>query len=97
MLITLPTTSQKKSINIVPTEVDSYFRHQEIKGYVHDMGATILGGVGGHVEFYTANDITKIMQMYLNKGKYGGKTYFSSDTIEKFNTCYFCANDNRRA
>ena len=61
------------------------------------MGAAMLGGVGGHAGvFSTANDVAKIMQMYLNKGKYGGKTYFSSDTIDKFNTCYFCANDNRR-
>ena len=88
---------KKNLSNIVPTEVDSYFRHQEIKGYVHDMGAAMLGGVGGHAGvFSTANDVAKIMQMYLNKGKYGGKTYFSSDTIDKFNTCYFCANDNRR-
>ena len=88
---------KKNLSNIVPTEVDSYFRHQEIKGYVHDMGAAMLGGVGGHAGVFSiANDVAKIMQMYLNKGKYGKKTYFSSDTIDKFNTCYFCANDNRR-
>ena len=62
------------------------------------MGAAMLGGVGGHAGvFSTANDVAKIMQMYLNKGKYGGMTYFSSDTIDKFNTCYFCENDNRRS
>ena len=88
---------KKKLSNIVPTEVDSYFRNQEIKGYVHDMGAAMLGGVGGHAGvFSSANDVAKIMQMYLNNGKYGGKTYFSSETIDKFNTCYFCENENRR-
>ena len=88
---------KKKLSNIVPTEVDSYFRHQEIKGYVHDMGAAMLGGIGGHAGLFSnANDVAKIMQMYLNNGKYGGKTYFSSETIDKFNTCYFCENENRR-
>src|SRR5690606_32849273 len=30
---------------IVPSEVDNYFRHQTIQGYVHDMAAAMLGGV----------------------------------------------------
>ena len=51
---------KKNLSNIVPTEIDSYFRHQEIKGYVHDMGAAMLGGVGGHAGvFSTANDVAK--------------------------------------
>ena len=33
---------------IVPTEEDDYFRHQKIHGEVHDPGAAMLGGVGGH-------------------------------------------------
>ncbi|MCH1417240.1 MAG: serine hydrolase, partial [Flavobacteriaceae bacterium] len=33
---------------IVPSEIDTYFRHQELDGHVHDMGAAMQNGVGGH-------------------------------------------------
>jgi CubicO group peptidase (beta-lactamase class C family) len=82
---------------IIPTEIDDYYRFQNIKGYVHDMGAAMQGGVGGHAGIFSnANDVAKIMQMYLQKGYYGGKRYFKVETIEKFNTCYYCDKDNRR-
>jgi beta-glucosidase-like glycosyl hydrolase/CubicO group peptidase (beta-lactamase class C family) len=82
---------------IVPTEIDDYFRYEKIQGYVHDMGAAMQNGVGGHAGIFSnANDVAKIMQMYLQKGYYGGKRYFKTETIDKFNTCYFCENDNRR-
>lgn len=82
---------------IVPTEEDSYFRFDTVHGYVHDMGAAMQNGIGGHAGIFSnANDIAKIMQMYLQKGIYGGKQYFKSATLDKFNTCYFCVNDNRR-
>lgn len=85
------------SKKIVPTEIDDYYRHQEVHGYVHDMGAAMQNGVGGHAGvFSNANDVAKIMQMFLQKGFYGGKRYFKPETIDKFNTCYFCENDNRR-
>lgn len=83
--------------NIVPTEVDDYFRHQKIHGYVHDMGAAMQGGVGGHAGvFSNANDVAKIMQMYLQEGYYGGKRYFKPQTINKFTTCHYCDSNNRR-
>ncbi len=82
---------------IVPTEEDDYYRYQKVHGYVHDMGAAMQNGVGGHAGvFSNANDVAKIMQMYLQKGFYGGKQYFKPETIDKFNTCYFCDNNNRR-
>jgi len=82
---------------IIPTEIDDYFRYQEVHGYVHDMGAAIQGGVGGHAGIFSnANDVAKIMQMYLQKGFYGGKRYLKLETIDKFNTCYYCERDNRR-
>ena len=83
---------------IVPTEEDNYYRYQRIHGYVHDMGAAMQGGVGGHAGIFSnANDVAKIMQMYLQKGYYGGKRYFKTQTLEKFNTCYYCSRGNRRA
>jgi beta-N-acetylhexosaminidase len=83
--------------NIVPTEIDDYYRYQEIQGYVHDMGAAMQNGVGGHAGIFSnANDIAKIMQMYLQKGFYGGKRYLKPETIDKFNTCYYCNKEVRR-
>ncbi len=82
---------------IVPTEVDTYYRYGKVQGYVHDMGAAMQNGVGGHAGvFSNANDVAKIMQMYLQKGFYGGKRYLKPETIDKFNTCYYCEKNNRR-
>ncbi|MEM6516281.1 MAG: glycoside hydrolase family 3 N-terminal domain-containing protein [Bacteroidota bacterium] len=90
-------SSKFSNKNLIPTEVDDYFRFQEIKGYVHDMGAAMQNGVGGHAGIFSnANDVAKIMQMYLQKGYYGGKRYFKTETIEKFNTCHYCDRDVRR-
>ena len=70
---------------IVPTEEDRYWRQQKVHGHVHDMGAAMLGGVSGHAGlFANANDIAIIMQMLLNEGYYGGKQYFSPETVKLF-------------
>ncbi|MGS2740617.1 glycoside hydrolase family 3 N-terminal domain-containing protein [Sinomicrobium sp. M5D2P17] len=82
---------------IVPSEADDYFRYEVIQGYVHDMAAAMKGGVSGHAGLFSdANDIAKIMQMYLQKGYYGGKQYFKEGTVDKFNTCYYCSRDVKR-
>jgi CubicO group peptidase (beta-lactamase class C family) len=91
-----PLTKFEKSL-IPPTEIDTYFRHQTIQGYVHDMEAAMEGGVGGHAGIFSNSmDVAKMMQMYLQKGTYGGRTYFSDKTFDDFNTCYFCKESNRR-
>lgn len=83
--------------NIVPTEEDNYFRMQKVHGYVHDQGSAMLGGVSGHAGvFSNVNDIAKIMQMYLWDGFYGGKRYFGPETMQAFNTCYYCDDNVRR-
>ncbi|WP_429725812.1 glycoside hydrolase family 3 N-terminal domain-containing protein [Aquimarina litoralis] len=82
---------------IVPTENDQAYRKEIIHGYVHDQGAAMFGGIGGHAGlFANANDVTKMMQMYLNGGYYGGKQYISSQTIAEFNTCSYCHKKVRR-
>ena len=82
---------------IVPTENDDYYRNQLLQGYVHDMGAAMLGGVGGHAGlFANANDVAKIMQMYLQNGFYGGRRFLKESTIKKFNTRYYAKYDVRR-
>lgn len=92
----LPLTKFSKK-NIVPTEKDTYYRNQLIHGYVHDMGAAMQGGIGGHAGLFSnSNDIAKIMQLFLQKGYYGGKRYFQPKTFDKFNQRYFESNKVRR-
>ena len=82
---------------IIPTEKDNYFRDQLLVGDVHDMGAAMQGGVGGHAGLFSnANDLAILMQMYLEKGTYAGKEYFKSSTIKEYTRCQFCRKNNRR-
>lgn len=72
-----------------PTEEDAYFRHQRIQGYVHDMGAAMLGGVSGHAGLFSnANDLAKVFQMLLNGGTYCWRPYLKPETVREFTTRY---------
>ena len=58
-----------KKENIVPSEVDNYFRKTKLQGYVHDMGAAMQSGVGGHAGLFgNAYDVAAMMLMYLQEG-----------------------------
>jgi beta-N-acetylhexosaminidase len=82
---------------IVPTELDTYYRHQLLQGHVHDMGAAMQGGVAGHAGVFSdALGVAKIMQLYLQKGQYGGRRYFSEEVFDKFNALYYDLKKNRR-
>src|SRR5690606_22156163 len=82
---------------IMPTENDKIFRKQLLQGYVHDQGAAMLGGVAGHAGLFSnAEDLAKMMQMYLNMGEYGGRRYVDSTTLREFTKCQYCLNGNRR-
>lgn len=79
-----PTKNHSLS-NIVPTEMDSFFRQQHIRGYVHDEAAAILGGVAGHAGlFSSAEDLGILFQMLLNGGIYKKKRYLKAETIQYF-------------
>jgi CubicO group peptidase (beta-lactamase class C family) len=83
--------------SIAPTENDTYFRNQLLRGYVHDPGAAMQNGVGGHAGLFSnTNDMAKLMQMYLNGGVYGGKRYIKEKTLREFTSCQYCRKDNRR-
>jgi CubicO group peptidase (beta-lactamase class C family) len=74
---------------IVPTENDLFFRRQLLRGYVHDMGAAMLGGVSGNAGLFScANDLAKMMQMYLNGGWYGDRRYIQASTLARYTSCY---------
>ena len=62
---------------IVPTEEDRFLRRQLLRGYVHDEAAAFQGGVSGNAGLFSnADDLAKVLQLYLNLGSYGGLRYF---------------------
>lgn len=70
---------------IVPTENDGFLRKQLVQGYVHDEGAAFMGGVSGNAGLFSnANDLSKLYQMWLNKGTYGDEEYLSEKTCLLF-------------
>ncbi|AMR27745.1 hypothetical protein A0257_11995 [Hymenobacter psoromatis] len=82
---------------IAPTEYDSVFRHQLVRGTVHDESAALLGGVSGHAGLFgSANDLAKLVQLYLWQGRYGGQQLIKAATMDEYTRCQFCP-ANRRA
>lgn len=74
-----------KQEEIIPSSIDQLYRKTELKGHVHDPAAALLGGIAGHAGlFSTAEDLAKMMQMYLNQGTYGGEYYLAPETIAMF-------------
>jgi CubicO group peptidase (beta-lactamase class C family) len=73
------------SSRIVPTEQDTWFRKEMLRGYVHDPMAAKLGGVSGNAGlFASANDLAILYQMVLNGGNYGGIKYYNPETVKLF-------------
>jgi len=82
--------------HVVPTEDDQAFRKQLLRGYVHDPGAAMLGGVAGHAGvFSNAWSLAHIMQLFLNKGQIAGMNFFSEATYQEFTKQQYPG--NRRA
>lgn len=78
---------------IMPTENDKAFRKQTVQGFVHDPGAAMLGGVGGHAGLFSnATDLAALMQMILNKGTYGGVQYLKPEVVEEYTKAQFAGN-----
>ncbi|WP_300021906.1 serine hydrolase [uncultured Maribacter sp.] len=92
----LPSTKNFNN-KIIPTEVDTMYRHTLTQGWVHDENASLLGGISGNAGLFgTADDLAIIMQMFLQNGLYAGKRYISEKTIKEFTKVQYPANDNRR-
>ena len=84
-------------MTIAPTEHDVLFRKQVIRGTVHDPGAAIMGGVGGHAGLFAkASDVGRMMQLYLDGGSYMGQSYVDAATVKAFTACVACEDGNRR-
>jgi len=82
---------------MIPTEIDTFFRKTPLHGVVHDEGAAMMNGVSSNAGLFgTTLDLAKLMQMYLWKGAYGGRQYISENTLELFTACHYCNEGNRR-
>jgi len=82
---------------IVPTEIDTFFRMETLKGVVHDEGAAMMLGVSGNAGLFSnAGDLAKVYQMLLNDGELDGKRYLTPEAIYEFSKCQFCGTGNRR-
>ena len=78
---------------IAPTERDMLFRKQLVHGHVHDPGAAMLGGVGGHAGLFSnATDLASLMQLFMNRGYYGGERYLSEAVVEEYTRAQFPGN-----
>ena len=54
-----------------------------LRGKVHDEKAYILGGVAGHAGlFSTVGDISKFIEMIMNRGYFQGRRFFSEPTVD---------------
>lgn len=85
------------SNNIVPTEIDSFWRKSLTKDWVHDENAALMGGISGNAGLFgSALDLAKMMQMYCNYGYYDMKQYVSERTVKEFTKVQFPQNGNRR-
>lgn len=72
-------------IAIMPTENDTRFRHQLVRGYVHDQGAALCGGVQGHAGlFANASDLAILFAMLEQNGQWEGVQYLKPSTIRLF-------------
>ncbi|MDR2389713.1 MAG: serine hydrolase [Tannerellaceae bacterium] len=73
------------TVRIVPTENDTAIRHRLLRGYVHDEVAAFFGGVSGNAGLFAdARDLAKMLQLFLNRGCYGGERYVSEETMRLF-------------
>lgn len=80
---------------IAPTADEPIFRHQLIRGDVHDPGSAMYGGVAGHAGLFSdAYDLALLEQMLLNNGKMNGITFLKPSTIQFF-TAYHSAISRR--
>lgn len=95
--LTFNPKNKNLSNKIVPTEIDTLFRHTTTHGWVHDENAALLGGVSGNAGlFSTAEDLVKIMQLYQNYGSFNGTHFISENTVKEFTSVQFPENENRR-
>lgn len=83
---------------IIPTEYDSLFRQTLIHGYVHDEGAIMMGGISGHAGLFgNANDLSKVMYMFMKNGSFGKERILKTEVVRECTSYQFPEKGIRRA
>ena len=81
---------------IVPTEIDTFFRQEPIHGVVHDEGAILMDGISGNAGLFSkASDLAKLMELFLASGRMDTTQYLRPQTVRLFTSSQYP--DNRRA
>jgi beta-glucosidase-like glycosyl hydrolase/CubicO group peptidase (beta-lactamase class C family) len=93
-----PWRKNDELFNVMPTEHDTYFRMQTLRGYVHDQTAALFGGVCGHAGlFSTAHELSVFFEMLRQGGTYKGHRFFAESTVKKFTATYPLHHCKRRS
>ena len=70
---------------IVPTAHEPWMRGGTLRGFVHDEGAAMLGGVAGHAGLFgNARDLARLFQLVNNGGSLNGVDFLQPETVEQF-------------
>ena len=82
---------------VVPTEIDTLFRHDVTQAWVHDENAALLGGVSGNAGLFgSAMDAALMMQFYMNFGRYANQQLLATNIVKEFTKVQYPENNNRR-
>lgn len=82
---------------IAPTEHDEVFRQRVVRGTVHDPGAAMQGGVGGHAGLFSnAYDLAELGELWLRGGTLRGVELIEKDVLTAWTERGFPESDNRR-
>ena len=74
---------------IAATEVDTIYRHEHVRGVVHDENAYAMGGVAGHAGlFSSARDLAAFGRVMLSGGATAQGSLFGVRAIDTFTRRY---------
>lgn len=70
---------------LVPTITDNWMRGGLLRGYPHDEGAALLGGVAGHAGLFgNARDLGLLFQLLNDRGRFAGEQLLLPETVDRF-------------
>lgn len=82
---------------IVPTEKDTIFRMTLVHGNVHDEAAAMLNSKSCNAGLFSnAEDLARLLQVFMKNGKIGERTILSEKTIQDFTSYQYPEKMNRR-
>ncbi|MEO1255707.1 MAG: serine hydrolase, partial [Bacteroidota bacterium] len=86
-----------KLSQMVPTEIDTFFRMSPIHGKVHDEGAIMMQGVSANAGLFSnAMDLVHLFTMLVENGMTNEFKILSPQTIDLFTSTQYPNAGNRR-